>query len=317
MSTQADNSFEDFAYGTAGGGEDFANGLNGGSGSFFVNFKSGYVEYGGAGGFGGGGGGGGGGGYTGGDPGAGGTSFVASNAVDPVVVAGVETGNGAVTIDYPACFAEGTRITTPSGPLNVETLRPGDMVLSARRGLPVEVRWVGHRHIDCARHPDPAKVLPVRIRAHAFGLGLPVRDLFLSPDHAVFAEGALIPVRVLVNGHSVAHHLIAKVTYWHIEVDEHDVLLAEGMPVESYLDTGGRAGFVGGPVAPLAPDVATRVWEAEGCAPLRVMGTEVDAVRARLARAVRQGRRAGARTRRAYGRAAGIYSPGWLRLGHW
>jgi hypothetical protein len=199
----------------------------------------------------------------------------------------------------------------------VATLRPGDMVLSARRGFPVEVRWVGHRHIDCARHPEPAKVLPVRIRAYALFRGLPVRDLFLSPDHAVFAEGALIPERVLVNGHGVAYHLIAKVAYWHIEVDEHDVLLAEGMPVESYPDKGGRAAFVGGPVAALAPDVATRVWEAEGCAPLWVMGTEVYAVRARLARAMRSGRRAGARTRRAHGRAAGIYSPGRFWLGHW
>jgi hypothetical protein len=78
---------------------------------------------------------------------------------------------------------------------------------------------------------------------------------------------------VLVNGHSVAAHRVAEVTYWHIEVDEHDVLLAESVPVESYLDTGGRAAFIGSPETALAPDVATRVWEAKASSANKCVGT--------------------------------------------
>ncbi len=90
----------------------------------------------------------------------------------------------------------------------------------------------------------------------------------------------MIPVWVLVNGTNVRQQTVQEVTYWHVEVDRHDLLLAEGLPVESYLDAGGRAAFIGGPVTALAPDFAIRVWEAEGYAPLGVTGPEVDAVRA-------------------------------------
>jgi len=94
---------------------------------------------------------------------------------------------------YPACFVEGTRITTPEGYAAVETLQVGDLVLSARRQRAVPVQWVGSRHVICARGPDAGWTCPVRIGAGAFGPGQPARDLFLSPDHAVFAEGVLIP----------------------------------------------------------------------------------------------------------------------------
>ncbi len=202
--------------------------------------------------------------------------------MNPVLISGVDVINGEVQIIYPACFVAGTRISIPGGYAVVETLKVGDMVLSERRGLPVEVRWVGSSRIDCTGHPAPSKVLPVRISADAFGRCLPARDLFLSPDHAVFAEGVLIPVRALVNGCSIAQQGVARVTYWHVEVDQHDVLLAEELPVESYLDTGQRAAFIGGLVTARMPDFTIRVWEAQGCAPLRVTGPEVDAVRARL-----------------------------------
>ncbi len=117
---------------------------------------------------------------------------------------------------------------------------------------------------------------PARVRVAAFGPGQPVRDLFQSPDHAVYAEGVLIPVRMLVNGDSVVRHPVGVVKYWHLQVDEHDVLLAEGLPVESFRDTGKIS----------AHGVASRIWEVAGCAPLHVTGPKVDAVRARLARAL-------------------------------
>jgi len=278
-----------YVYYSASGGNDYADGLSGGTGffaSFPINVYEGggiAISVGGYGGFGGGGGAGGGGGYTGGDPGEGGSSFVSGDATNPLIITGVQIGDGEVQITYPACFAEGTRLSTPTGLRNVERLKPGDLILSERRGRSVTVRSVSNRRIDCDHLRDPVRFYPVRLRAGAFGPGLPLHDLFLSGDHAVFAEGVLIPVRILVNNDSVAMQPVARVTYWHVEVDEHDILLAEGLPVESYLETDGHAAFIDAHTPTLAPDFATRVWEAQGCAPLRVTGPEVDAVRARLA----------------------------------
>jgi hypothetical protein len=202
-----------------------------------------------------------------------------------------------VTADVMPCFHAGTRIATPDGAVAVETLRVGDLVSTASGGARPIV-WVGSRRVDCTRHPRPELVHPVRIAAGAFGPRLPKRDLILSPDHAVFAEGVLIPVKRLVNGASVAVEPRASVEYFHVELDRHDVVLAEGLPTESYLDAGDRDRFSGGACVALHPDFSSRVWEADGCAPLRIVGAEVDRVRDALAR---RAKRARARTRAARG----------------
>lgn len=189
-----------------------------------------------------------------------------------------------------ACFAEGTGIAAERGRIPVETLAVGDRV-STVQGKLAPIRWIGHRTVDCARHPTPEAVRPVRISAHAFGLGLPERDLFLSPDHAIYAEGVLVPVKHLINGHTVAQQRVESVTYFHLELDHHAVMLAEGLPAESYLDTGDRASFANGAGAvalhpawgSAARDIAL-IFEAQGYAPLRVTGPEVARLRARLAR---------------------------------
>jgi hypothetical protein len=154
-------------------------------------------------------------------------------------------------------------------------LRLGDIV-TLHDGRVAPVVWIGRRHVDCARH----QVWPVRVAADAFGQGMPHRDLLLSPDHAIFAEGVLIPVKHLINGRSVARVTMPEVTYFHVELPAHDVLIAEGLPVESYLDIGDRANFSNfeGPVR-LFPDFPVHVWEARGFAPLRVTGPDVEAVR--------------------------------------
>ncbi len=103
--------------------------------------------------------------------------------------------------------------------------------------------WLGFRELDCARHPRPREVWPVRIRRNAFGPGLPKRTLWLSPDHAVLVDGHLIPIRYLVNGATIATEPRDGVRYWHVELPAHDVILAEGLPAESYLDTGNRDAF--------------------------------------------------------------------------
>ena len=115
----------------------------------------------------------------------------------------------------------------------------GDRVL-LHDGSVLPVRWLGRRRVDCRRHADPARVQPIRVRAGSFGPNQPRRDLFLSPDHALLVDGVLVPVRYLVDGTDIAQVPRRSVTYWHVELPRHEVLIAEGVPAESYLDTGDR-----------------------------------------------------------------------------
>lgn len=181
-----------------------------------------------------------------------------------------------------ACFHAGTRILTMRGHVAVEDLAIGDDIVLRRGGI-APVRWIGYRKVDCIRHPKPEEVMPVRIMAGAFGEGMPIADLVLSPDHAVHADGVLIPVRYLLNGRSVRQETAAQVTYFHVELPVHDVLLAEGLPCESYLDTGNRSAFAnGGPATQLHPDLASGIWSTRACAPLAIGGPVVAEVRRRL-----------------------------------
>ncbi len=180
---------------------------------------------------------------------------------------------GTITDDDTPCFARGTRILTARGEIAVEHLVPGDLIPLAAGGSPRRLRWIGHRAVTLARHPRPWDVQPVRVHAHAFAPGQPHRDLRLSPDHAVLADGVLIPIRYLINGATIVQENVAAVTYFHLELARadgtavHDVILAEGLPAESYLDTGNRAAFAnGGPSAMLHPDFARGAWQS-GCAP--------------------------------------------------
>jgi hypothetical protein len=67
--------------------------------------------------------------------------------------------------------------------------------------------------------------------------------LLLSPDHSVFVEDVFIPIRHLVNDTTVVQIDVATVTHYHIELPRHDVVLAEGLPAETYLETGARFAF--------------------------------------------------------------------------
>jgi phospholipase/lecithinase/hemolysin len=180
------------------------------------------------------------------------------------------------------CFAAGTRIATPNGEMMVQDLCIGDLVRLADGGT-APVVWLGYRRVFCRHHPHPTNVLPVRIAAHAFGLGRPARDVLMSPDHAVFMEGVLIPVRYLLTDATVRQEDVDTITYWHVELATHGVLLAEGLPAESYLDTGNRSAFTnGGKTAMAHPDFARGVWERAGCAPLVTAGPARDIVYRRL-----------------------------------
>jgi len=189
--------------------------------------------------------------------------------------------NGLVISDQP-CFAAGTSILTPDGEKLVEQLAVGDEVLTARENHEgvAKIIWVGHRTIDLARHAMPEKVRPIRILAGAFGPGLPERDLRLSPDHALYIDGHLIEAKTLVNGVTVIVEQNTRfVTYHHIETAQHDVVLAEGLPAETFLESGNRANFESD-AAPIAlhPDFVAKERE-KACAKLLVDGPVVIAAR--------------------------------------
>jgi Hint domain len=197
------------------------------------------------------------------------------------ITATAMAGGALVTV---SCFRAGTRIATPNGEVAVEALAIGDRVCIAKDGEALPITWIGHRHIDCAHHPRPHSVWPVRVSAGAFGDGLPQRDLYLSPDHAIYVRGVLIPARCLINDETIVQAPVRDVTYYHVKLERHDVLLAEGLPVESYLDVGDRQDFDDAAnVMRLFPDFASRDWEAHGCAPLVVSGPLLAAARRMLA----------------------------------
>jgi hypothetical protein len=156
-------------------------------------------------------------------------------------------------------------------------------VVSLRHRTLVPIAWIGRRRFRPSKRSRPFDLWPIRIHAGAFEPSVPHRDLFLSTDHAVFVNGVLIPVGCLINGTSVVRTPCDKVEYFHVELAEHGVLLADGLPCESYLDTGNRSAFVnGGPAVDHSPDFARHIWEAKACAAQIRHGPILAAVRARL-----------------------------------
>jgi hypothetical protein len=171
------------------------------------------------------------------------------------------------------CYAAGTRIMTATGERPVESLLSGDLVatLSGNDIAQRPIRWIGRRRIDLAAHPRPHTVAPIRILRHALADGVPHTDLLVSPDHGILIGGKLICARQLVNGATIRQETGWKsVTYYHVELDAHAILLAEGAPAESYLDTGNRDFFsnAGVPIR-LHPDLTEetgqRAREASSC----------------------------------------------------
>jgi hypothetical protein len=194
-----------------------------------------------------------------------------------------DTTTDTVFLTDTVCYAAGTRIRTDRGDVTVEDLLPGDTVVVLDGGsvASLPVKWIGTRQVDLAAHPSPEIVAPVRIARGAFAENVPARDLVVSPPHAIFIDGKLVPAKLLVNDMTITRaYDMQAVTYYHVELDRHAVILAENLPAESYLDTGNRSFFRNAPVTSLTDAEyrvhdTSQIWEDEACAPLAVAPADV------------------------------------------
>ena len=130
------------------------------------------------------------------------------------------------------CFLAGTHLLTEQGYRAVEDLQIGDRVQTVEGKLE-PIKWIGRqtRHRFMAH---PQRSLPIQIKAGALGENMPCRDLFVSPDHAVLFEGILINAGALENGVSIVKTFPDVYVYYHIELENHSLLDAEGVPAESF-----------------------------------------------------------------------------------
>jgi Hint domain len=199
--------------------------------------------------------------------------------------------DGSGGTEFAACYVAGTHIETPGGATRIENLCEGDMVLTVDGAATTSrpVSWIGYRKIDILRHPKPETVLPVRILKDAFATGVPHRDLRVSPDHCIYADGVLIPARRLINGATIVQDRdLRSIEYFHVELETHALLIAEGLRAESYLDTGNRAFYDNAGLAiVLHPEFSVsaglKTWQEDACAPLAVDDAVVEPVWQRLA----------------------------------
>lgn len=183
------------------------------------------------------------------------------------------------------CFLTGTMIRMADGSERaVQNIEAGDRVQVLENGAlsVLDVTWSGYADTVVQPNlPDDQAAYPVRIARHAFGENQPARDLLVTSEHCVFVDDAFVPVRMLVNGATIAYdRSVTHYTYHHVETSRHAVLFSENLTTESYLDTGNRRNFrSGGNVVWLG---RARSWD-EAAAPLVVAAERVQPVHAALA----------------------------------
>jgi serralysin len=180
-----------------------------------------------------------------------------------------------------ACLARGTLVRTPRGETPVEALAIGDEILTVD-GEAEPIKWIGRRAYAKPFIAAGPKIAPILFRAHSLGPSVPSRDLYVSPEHAMLVDDALVPARLLVNGDSIRQvHDFDRVEYFHLEFDSPQVILTSGAASESYVESENRRMFAnyGDYVALYGEDAeagATRRF------PLVEGGRRLEALRERL-----------------------------------
>jgi T5SS/PEP-CTERM-associated repeat protein len=153
------------------------------------------------------------------------------------------SGNGTDVTENVACYCRGTMILTENGEVPVEDLSIGDWLMTAS-GVHRSIKWIGKRGYGGRFIIGKRDVLPICFKAGSLGDNLPKRDLWISPHHAMYLEGRLIEAKDLVNGVSIIHAAQVKhVEYFHVELESHDVIVAEGALSETFIDDDSRGMF--------------------------------------------------------------------------
>jgi hypothetical protein len=153
------------------------------------------------------------------------------------VTNGTLTDTGLVNATSIPCFVAGTPIETPSGPVAVETLQPGDLVITKDNGAQ-PVRWIGSRTVRAENN-----FAPICIAANTFGRHGALR---VSPLHRILIQDmlaellfgepeVLVAARDLIDGKRVTRRTGGDVTYVHLMFDRHQVVFSEGLATESFL----------------------------------------------------------------------------------
>ena len=145
------------------------------------------------------------------------------------------------------CFTPGALIATPRGEVPVESLRPGDKVITRDTGVQ-EIRWVGSRTLSRAQLAEMPSLKPVLVKAGALGFGLPERDMLVSPQHRVMVAGSMVranldeaevfvKARDLVNHGTIRMVETLRTTYIHLLFDRHELVMSNGSWTESFQPT--------------------------------------------------------------------------------
>ena len=184
--------------------------------------------------------------------------------------------DGAGGTEILTCFLPGTRILTMSGEVLVERLTLQDEVATVADGLVTykPIKWIGVRHLN-RRAVATVGIKPVRILAGAFEGGIPSHDLFVTPEHCIYVENCFIPARMLLNGQSVVEEEKPEgFSYYHVELEQHAIIIANGLLTESYLDTGNRSNFSNADTVGIRKachvGIDFKSWASSACAPLKV-----------------------------------------------
>ena len=200
----------------------------------------------------------------------------------------INVGSTNTTIDYVTCYCRGTLICTGHGEVPVETLAIGDLVRTASGALR-SIKWIGRRSYAGRLALGQKQILPVCVKAGALDDRVPKRDLWVSPNHAMYfsyehGNGVLIEARDLVNGVSIVQaERVDKVEYFHIELDDHDLIIAEGALSETFIDDNSRGVFHNAHEYRVLYPREEAAAPARYCAPGLQDGYEVEAVRERIA----------------------------------
>ncbi len=180
------------------------------------------------------------------------------------------------------CYVKGTRILTPAGEVPIENLAAGHLVVTLS-GEAKPIKRIGRRGYQGRFITGNRDLLPIRFAAGALADGKPNHELDVSPKHAMFIDGLLIPAESLLNDISVCQlQDVESVEYFYLELAAHDVIFANGAASETFVDCDSRGMFHHAiDYACRYPDDPGAVWQC--CAPRVEPGSvALVAIRGRL-----------------------------------